>query len=258
MPGDAGMPECRRLAMSRPAPHGRMHSTFRIPHSRIAIMRPMQVLGPPASLRRRAVSRHVRGDRDGRPRGAVWHRPDRPRSDQRPGGPRSRPRLRWTLAGRRGGAASDAHSPRPRRRRGHDRAATAGVPGLRARAWRAPHGVAGEAHRQRDADLWRPDGTALGRVRGGARSQPACAAWRRADPGGRARAGGRLHTRARPASRQLLPPRVENRLRGRHRRLPHRRDADGDAADPAARHRRRAMARRASRGSSTGSPRRCS
>ena len=143
---------------------------------------------------------------------------DRSRSDQRSGRTRSRPRLRRSLAGRRGGAAADAHPPRPRRRRRHDRAATAGVPGLRARAWRAPHGVAGEAHRQRDADLWRPDGAALGRVRGGARGQPARAAWRRADPGGRARAGGRLHARARPAPRQLLPPGVENRLRGRHRR----------------------------------------
>ena len=204
----------------------------------------MQVLGPQASLRRRAVPRHVRGDRDGGPRGAVGLRPDRPRPDQRPGRPRSRPRLRWALPGRRGGAASDAHPPRPRRRRRHDRAATAGLPGLRARAWRAPHGVAREAHRQRDADLWRPDGAALGRVRGGARGQPARAAWRRAD---RRRPGTTWRSPTHPGT-----PSTTSAISTARRESPSwatpagcrtARDADGDAADPAARHRRRRLAR---------------
>ena len=62
------------------------------------------------------------------------------------------------------------------------------------------------------ATRWRPSGASSRRSPG----QPARPAGRRTTRRGRTRAGRRLHPRTRAAPRQLLPPGLTNRVRGRH------------------------------------------
>ena len=80
---------------------------------------------------------------------------------------------------------------------------------------------------------------------------------RRTPRGGRAHARGRVHARPRVASRELLRPRCGHRVCRRYGR---RQDSGrrGGAADAAARHRPRGVARQPRLASSSGTPTRCS
>ena len=114
--------------------------------------------------------------------------------------------------------------------------------GLRARARRAAPGRSGKAPGERHTPLWRPDGPAVGRVRGRACGQPGGARRRRRAGLRRRRVRRGLHGGSRVTPRLLPRPALGRGLRGRYGRHPCRPEPVRAAAHAAAGHRRARVA----------------